>query len=1229
MSHFHPHTRNLSRLSVGIYAFILILSCLSGTRAQFIQNSGFETGSLSPWTSWEPGGEATIVSDQQRTGSRCIRLRGREVSIEQQITGLTPNTAYVLEGWIKVEGFGQSVRLGIDNAGGAGGGFAMSSALEYTKVSVRFTTGPTNTTAKVFFYKPNIGSLAYGDDFSIREDPAFSSGYSKTSFTPDRVSLLRNPGMGWTLYDDAADEVANAKAYWDHQGANAEKYASVFYVRWRWAEMEPEEGKYAWLYDENFKALIKGATDRKLKLAFRIYPDGQDNVHQATPQYVFDAGARWYETTHTHVATHKNPYLDDPIFQEKFSKFIHAFAEEFDDPAVVDYIDGYNFGFWGEGHNERYLDGSYESRESVAKWVFDLYGNSFKRVIPVVITNIMDNVNFEMFVGETFAKHNYVPRRDGLGSMYVTDGERWLHDKLFPAAMFVGEQCYWGGNEDISPGWKPWVDQIDWKYNESSTWIDTYRLTYEDAINSHANYLDLREAAETDGWVKGAPELVQGFVVRGGYRLYPSEITMPSNVTSGQTFTLQHDWKNIGVGVCPNNNKHWNHKYKVAFAFIEPSTGLVKKMMIDPIANPANWIESSNNGYRLDISTNDLVLGNYVFAVAIVNSEDEFKPEIKLAIENPVLFNGWVKLTSVKVEESAEKLNYYRSTGDVDLGTITNWEVFDGEQWGAATEAPSNFAKGILIQEGHRWSNNSGVATGISEGVTLIVRSSLFGTFDETQKLTNRGTVTFAGKEKQSIPGAKHVEGGSWGNITIDNEAGVDALQSDSHLLRLKKLHLVSGLLSVLSTNDAAVFLDDELVVDEGKLVVEGSNESTGTVHLSGKVRQTIPTQAFRDQAVGALIMDNEEGVALQGPLAVQDGLAFKSGKLILRGDDLSVEGGITGASASSYVVTEGLGGLKIKEVGGEELLFPVGHSLLSYTPLRLTNQGEADYFTVRVTNTLPTGATVADPSRVVPIYWDVSEEVEGGSEVSLKLQWNDEELKSVPDVSMSTGFHVLGHFTNGSWATQLVSIAGEGPFTTQNKEPFSSFSPFGVGMDGAFDDITLPVRLLSFSGKYENRMASLSWATTEEIDLSHFEVQQSQNARDFVPIGRVHASGGGSYRYTDATHESATRYYRLKSVDLDGKFSYSAIILLVNDASKEMFVHPNPVLGSQVKLSHQTAGKNAWIQLVGGDGRVYSKVSVQTGTDATQLNLSDMLPGVYWMVFVNDGVTKTIRIIR
>ena len=50
----------------------------------------------------------------------------------------------------------------------------------------------------------------------------------KVELQEDTISLLRNPCMGWGVYDDANDEVQNADIYWAAQDGAARRYASFF-----------------------------------------------------------------------------------------------------------------------------------------------------------------------------------------------------------------------------------------------------------------------------------------------------------------------------------------------------------------------------------------------------------------------------------------------------------------------------------------------------------------------------------------------------------------------------------------------------------------------------------------------------------------------------------------------------------------------------------------------------------------------------------------------------------------------------------------------------------------------------------------------------------------------------------------------------------------------------------------------------------------------------------------
>jgi hypothetical protein len=465
-----------------------------------------------------------------------------------------------------------------------------------------------------------------------------NSNFKVVSFTPNKESLIRNPGMGWTLYDDANDEVANAVTYWQSQDEVARKYASCFYIRWRWSDMEPEEGKYAWEYNENFKALVKGALNRGLKLAFRIYVDGQDNIRPGTPQFVFDAGAESYEVSGFNVK-HPSPYLDDPIFQKKFSNFIQAFSKKFDDPSTVDFVDGFNLGWWGEGHHLKFKNAS--NKTNTFQWIINLYGSNFKDV-PLVMT-INSEIGYETEKSISFDGQGYHPRRDGFSSEWFTDYEKGLLVTIFPNKMVVAESCYWGGG-DIS-----YSSNLDPKYNWTS-WGAYYTQVVSEALFYHANYLDLREAAESKLYMTQAEDQIKKFMIQGGYRLYPKEITYSETISSKQKIEVKHSWANLGEGYLPNNDKRWNYKYKVAFSLLDYDNKVIKQW-ISANAEPSAWVKSKDSTYSESLNIENVPVGNYKLALAIVDITTESKPAINLAVDKNLLTSdNWLKVGDVRIK---------------------------------------------------------------------------------------------------------------------------------------------------------------------------------------------------------------------------------------------------------------------------------------------------------------------------------------------------------------------------------------------------------------------------------------------------------------------------------------------------------------------------------------------------------------------------------------------------
>ena len=467
--------------------------------------------------------------------------------------------------------------------------------------------------------------------------------FNKT-FELDSVSHLRNPAMGWMLYEEGASFQDEHKNYdpiifWEEMDeVNAAKYANILYIRVHWKVMEPEEGKYVWKFNKAYQEYIKKAEDRGLKLAFRIFFDN------GTPDWVYEAGSESTLDPPMSFKKDKQPYYDDPIFLSKLENFIKAFAEEYDNPDRVDFIDAYGLGRWGEGHGVTLKDQN--NYKKVIEKVTGDYARNFKNILTVYNLSKSD---WHISKTAVFDKLGFLPRRDGLGSHWYDDTERAYTAELFPSKAFIGEGCYWFGARDKDTTYQTKTAFFyDKRFPRMRTWNDALSVAVDDAIASRSNTFDLRTPFETKTWIEKLPHKVQEFITYGGYRLYPESVAVNQD---NRTFTIGHYWRNFGIGVLPNNHPNWNHKYKVAFALINPKSGNVVFNFVDPIVDPGKWLKDELYGYP-DLNftiPKSVKKGTYQLAVAIIDTTTG-KPGIKLAIKDNQIINDWAFISTVDIK---------------------------------------------------------------------------------------------------------------------------------------------------------------------------------------------------------------------------------------------------------------------------------------------------------------------------------------------------------------------------------------------------------------------------------------------------------------------------------------------------------------------------------------------------------------------------------------------------
>ncbi len=495
------------------------------------------------------------------------------------------------------------------------------------------------TTRHLLLLSAGLLLFAAGDSPLPADDtPAPPANTIVVKPTPDLATTLHNPATGWMLYVETMNGTAfpDAKSYW-HEADPFVPQASILYIRCNWAQIEPSEGHFAWDEDANFRALVDGAAQRHLKLAFRIVTNSKDSHDPATPNWVHAAGAAGYTEKGQGGRDLWTPSVKDPVFRKKLEAFVAAFAQKFDDPARVDFIDGCGLGWWGEIDH---IDITAQQAPEVLEWICGTYGNAFHHVLLGMQLN-SQLTDYGEHDDIPLQKYGYVARRDALGSSWLSDRDRSELTAIYPKTPFFGESCYF--SIDNWPIWKS-------EKRGFQTVHDVLQATYDDALTYHANTLDLRSPHDAGVWTREAPDLVAGFAANGGYRLFPTSITFPATFPPNEAVPIRHTWKNLGVGVMANDNPRWNHRYRVAFALLDPATGKVAATAIDPDADPGTWETGETPEQVLNATFAPAPApGAYELADALVNTQAGNQPEIQLATKDLKLRDGWSVLGEVRV----------------------------------------------------------------------------------------------------------------------------------------------------------------------------------------------------------------------------------------------------------------------------------------------------------------------------------------------------------------------------------------------------------------------------------------------------------------------------------------------------------------------------------------------------------------------------------------------------
>ncbi len=195
--------------------------------------------------------------------------------------------------------------------------------------------------------------------------------------------------------------------------------------------------------------------------------------------------------------------------------------------------------------------------------------------------------------------------------------------------------------------------------------------------------------------------------------------------------------------------------------------------------------------------------------------------------------------------------------------------------------------------------------------------------------------------------------------------------------------------------------------------------------------------------------------------------------------------------------------------------------------------------------------------------------------------------------------------------------------------------------LDFGFTGFPLPVKLVSFSAQLNgNNKTELKWVTASEINVSHFVVQKSTDGINFSEIGIVSAKGNSSdianYNLWDNinTDQQALIYYRLCSVDIDGKREYSETRIIriskSNNPDITIVAYPNPAINDlRVTIPSSWQNKKIVYEVIAMNGQTAKRHETTNSSQTEIINLQSLSPGIYMVKVICEGSIAKQKLIK
>ena len=181
-----------------------------------------------------------------------------------------------------------------------------------------------------------------------------------------------------------------------------------------------------------------------------------------------------------------------------------------------------------------------------------------------------------------------------------------------------------------------------------------------------------------------------------------------------------------------------------------------------------------------------------------------------------------------------------------------------------------------------------------------------------------------------------------------------------------------------------------------------------------------------------------------------------------------------------------------------------------------------------------------------------------------------------------------------------------------------------------------LPLDFTSVKAFEKGNSVNINWGTANEKNVKQLDIERSANGTEFSKLNSVAARNRpvNNYNWFDASPNEGINYYRIASIDVDGKVTYSEVVKVsVAKAGQSISIFPNPATANNFNLQmlNQEAGLYE-VKLINAFGQTFMKKTIKYvgGSSVEKIQSLPAMPkGIYQLeIKTPTGEKKVISVV-